>query len=125
MGRRPTSAKPDGDPGTPVVAALPEGEAAVAALREIADLNQRVHRAHEMYTTAALETKDRRERWQALAEQLQTLIAVKTTAPALPLFDAEAREADQQRMVQEAVPMAAPEDPSPPPDPGLPDDLVF
>lgn len=74
------------------------GDAAIAALNEIAALNHKVQRAHDLYTTAQAEAKECREHWQALVEQLQTLIAIKTTPPSLPLFDAVEREADLARM---------------------------
>jgi hypothetical protein len=113
--------------------AVPVGAAAEEALKEIAEMNLRVHRAHERYEEAAAEAKERRERWQGLAEQLQTLIATKTTAPSLPLFSAEEREADQERMeaggtvVPLQPPAPAPPDGSPSTDPQTvyDDDLMF
>lgn len=81
---------------------IPVGADAEQALKEIADLNGRVQRAHARFTESAAETKERRESWQGLSEQLQTLIAVKTRKPNLPLFDAKQAEAEHQGMLKAA-----------------------
>lgn len=144
MGRRPKQqVNTDVAPATPQEdLAIPDGVDAVKVLREIAELNQRVLRAHAKYEEGASEAKDRRERWQGLAEQLQTLIADSTKPSAMPLFDVAEREADQQQMeqgavpledpglpetpaAQEAVPEAAPEAPTTAPETIYDDDLVF
>lgn len=88
---------------------IPEGEQATQALRELAEVNDRAISAQKVYLEQAAKTKRAREKYQGLAEEVQTLLRRFTHGPELPLFDAAEREDDQQAMeaAAEAVVIAS------------------
>jgi hypothetical protein len=97
--RRPRAVAEDGpDPDVtpalykPII--MPDPEAAVEVLRGLAFLNDRATAAHERYLELKDKTKDAKEKWEGLAEEVQRKLRLATHGSDLPLFDAEERELD-------------------------------
>lgn len=87
---------------------LPEPGDAVRVLRELAYLNDQGIRAKARYEFLKERTKDAKEKYDDLAEQVLNRLRQSTHKSDLPLFaDVEKREADQAQM--EAGPEAIPE----------------
>jgi len=78
---------------------LPSAEDSLRVLKELAELNDRALKAHKRYEDLKADTKTAKDKWDDLAEQVQTRLRQATHKSDLPLFaDMEQREADQRAM---------------------------
>lgn len=80
----------------PVV--LPSADQALEVLGKLAELNDRTLQAHANFQESQKRTKNLKDKWEGLAEELQRELRQATHPKELPLFDHAEREADLARM---------------------------
>lgn len=80
----------------PVV--LPEPDDAVKVIGKLAELNDRVLAASKAYQGAKETAKQRKEKWDELAEELSSMLRLATHGSDRPLLEIAEREGDQERM---------------------------
>ncbi len=81
---------------------LPPADKALGVLQGLAELNDRATQAHKTYEDLKERTKTAKEKWEGLAEEVQTKLRLATHGSDLPLFDPIEREEDLKRMAGSA-----------------------
>lgn len=78
---------------------MPDDDQVVGVLRALAELNDRALQAQKRYFDARDKAKALKEKWESLAEEVQTKLRAATHGSELPLFDEVEREQDHARMI--------------------------
>jgi hypothetical protein len=88
--------EPSGVDLGPIV--LPGPDGAVAVLRKLAEVNDRVIQAQKRYEDAKAVAKQRKEKWDELVEELSSMLREATHGSDKPILELAEREADQAAM---------------------------
>ncbi len=109
-------------PSSPIL--LPDPEESQRILKGLAELNDRAVAASKVYADLKERTKTAKEKWDGLAEEVQTKLRLATHGSDLPLFDVAEREADVVRMTEAASQEAPGHEVAPAPAGDIPEEQI-